>query len=208
MSQSTIELAAVDLDDKYTREHGRVFLTGIQALVRLVLTPAPPGTLAAGHDTSRLRQRLPGLAARRDSTLQLERAKSAHIDQHHVVFQPGVNEDIAGRRLLGGTQQAGLDGEGAYDGVFCLWYGKGPGVDRSGDALRHANLAGTVEARRGGGAARRRPYLRVLDHRAPQRVRDGRRPPSRCSIRPGCRRSSTSGSTPSRSRATVAAGRR
>ena len=58
------------------------------------------------------------------------------------MFQPGVNEDIAAAACWG-TQQAELDGEGAYDGVFCLWYGKGPGVDRSGDALRHANLAGT-----------------------------------------------------------------
>ena len=139
MSQPAIELADVDLDDKYTREHGRVFLTGIQALVRLVLTQRRRD-LAAGHDTAGY------ISGYRGSPLggldlQLDRAKT-HLEQHHVVFQPGVNEDIAAAACWG-TQQAELDGEGAYDGVFCLWYGKGPGVDRSGDALRHANLAGT-----------------------------------------------------------------
>ena len=139
MSQPAVELATVDLDDKYTREHGRVFLTGIQALVRLVLTQRRRD-LAAGHDTAGY------ISGYRGSPLggldlQLDRAKT-HLEQHHVVFQPGVNEDIAAAACWG-TQQAELDGEGAYDGVFCLWYGKGPGVDRSGDALRHANLAGT-----------------------------------------------------------------
>ena len=139
MTQPAIELAAVDLDDKYTRDRGRVFLTGIQALVRLVLTQRRRD-LAAGHDTAGYVSGYRGspLGA---LDLQLGRAR-AHLDQHHVVFQPGVNEDIAAAACWG-TQQAELDGEGAYDGVFCLWYGKGPGVDRSGDALRHANLAGT-----------------------------------------------------------------
>ena len=134
-----MELADVDLDDKYIRARGRVFLTGIQALVRLVLTQHQRD-LAAGHDTAGY------ISGYRGSPLggldlQLDRAK-AHLDRHHVVFQPGVNEDIAATACWG-TQQAGLDGEGACDGVFCLWYGKGPGVDRSGDVLRHANLAGT-----------------------------------------------------------------
>ena len=139
MQQPVIELADVDLDDKYTRPRGRVFLTGIQALVRLVLTQRRRD-LAAGHDTAGY------VSGYRGSPLggldqQLWRAK-AYLDRHHVVFQPGVNEDVAATACWG-TQQAGLDGEGAYDGVFCLWYGKGPGVDRSGDVLRHANLAGT-----------------------------------------------------------------
>ncbi len=139
MSQSPPVLAPVELDDKYTRERGRVFLTGIQALVRLVLTQRRRD-LAAGHHTAGY------ISGYRGSPLggldlQLDRAKT-HLEQHRVVFQPGVNEDIAATACWG-TQQAGLDGEGAYDGVFCLWYGKGPGVDRSGDALRHANLAGT-----------------------------------------------------------------
>ena len=139
MEQPAIELADVDLDDKYTRPRGRVFLTGIQALVRLALTQRQRD-LAAGHDTAGY------ISGYRGSPLggldlQIERAKT-HLDRHHVVFQPGVNEDIAATACWG-TQQAELDGEGAYDGVFCIWYGKGPGVDRSGDVLRHANLAGT-----------------------------------------------------------------
>ena len=139
MNQPPIELATVDLDDKYTRERGRVFLTGIQALVRLVLTQRRRD-LAAGHDTAGYVSGYRG-SPLGGLDLQLERAK-AHLAQHHVVFQPGVNEDIAAAACWG-TQQAELDGEGTHDGVFCLWYGKGPGVDRSGDALRHANLAGT-----------------------------------------------------------------
>ena len=139
MEQPAIELADVDLDDKYTRPRGRVFLTGIQALVRLALTQRQRD-LAAGNDTAGY------ISGYRGSPLggldlQIERAKT-HLDRHHVVFQPGVNEDIAAAACWG-TQQAELDGEGAYDGVFCIWYGKGPGVDRSGDVLRHANLAGT-----------------------------------------------------------------
>ena len=139
MEQPAIELADVDLDDKYARPRGRVFLTGIQALVRLALTQRQRD-IAAGHDTAGY------ISGYRGSPLggldlQIDRAK-AHLDRHHVVFQPGVNEDIAAAACWG-TQQAELDGEGAYDGVFCIWYGKGPGVDRSGDVLRHANLAGT-----------------------------------------------------------------
>ena len=139
MDRPTTALAQVDIDDKYTRKHGRVFLTGIQALVRLVLTQRRRDA-AAGYDTAGY------ISGYRGSPLggldlQLERAK-AHLEPHHVVFQPGVNEDVAATACWG-TQQAGLDGEGTHDGVFCLWYGKGPGVDRSGDVLRHANLAGT-----------------------------------------------------------------
>ena len=139
MDRPAVELADIDLDDKYTRTRGRVFLTGIQALVRLVLTQRQRD-LAAGHDTAGYVSGYRG-SPLGGLDLQIERAKS-HLDRHHVVFQPGVNEDIAATACWG-TQQAGLDGEGACDGVFCLWYGKGPGVDRSGDVLRHANLAGT-----------------------------------------------------------------
>jgi indolepyruvate ferredoxin oxidoreductase len=65
------------------------------------------------------------------------------LDAATSVFQPGLNEDLAATALWG-AQQAELRGEGKYEGVFGLWYGKGPGVDRSGDVFRHANLAGTV----------------------------------------------------------------
>ena len=97
---------------------------------------------------------------------QLERAK-AHLDAHHIVHQPGVNEDLAAT-ACSGTQQVGLDGESRYDGVFAIWYAKGPGVDRSGDAIRHGNLFGTAAAWRRAAAAGRRPHLRSS---APRRTR-------------------------------------
>jgi indolepyruvate ferredoxin oxidoreductase len=133
-------LADVHLDDKYTLESGRVFLTGIQALVRLPMEQRRRD-LAAGHRTAGY------ISGYRGSPLgafdqQLLRA-SSYLDTHHVRFNPGVNEDLAATALWG-TQQAHLDGEGSYDGVFGMWYAKGPGVDRSGDALRHSNLAGTA----------------------------------------------------------------
>jgi len=133
-------LSDVHLDDKYTLASGRVFLTGIQALVRLPMEQRRRD-LAAGRNTAGY------ISGYRGSPLgafdqQLLRA-SVHLDAHHVRFNPGVNEDLAATALWG-TQQAHLDGEGAYDGVFGMWYAKGPGVDRSGDALRHANLAGTA----------------------------------------------------------------
>ena len=64
------------------------------------------------------------------------------LEPRHIVFQPGLNEDLAATACWG-TQQAEMRGEGKYDGVFAVWYGKGPGVDRTGDVFRHANMAGT-----------------------------------------------------------------
>jgi indolepyruvate ferredoxin oxidoreductase len=135
----TPRLRDVSLDDKFVLESGRVFLTGIQALVRLPLMQRRRD-LAAGHDTAGYISGYRGspLGGYDQQLLQAE----ALLDSHHVRFQPGVNEDLAATACWG-TQQAELDGEGAYDGVFSIWYGKGPGVDRSGDAFRHANLAGT-----------------------------------------------------------------
>jgi indolepyruvate ferredoxin oxidoreductase len=129
----------VSLDDKYTLREGRVFMTGIQALVRLALEQRWRDR-AAGHDTAGY------VTGYRGSPLgaydqQLWRAR-AHLDAEGVVFNPGVNEDLAATACWG-TQQAELEGAGSGQGVFAIWYGKGPGVDRSGDALRHGNLAGS-----------------------------------------------------------------
>ncbi len=66
------------------------------------------------------------------------------LKRHEIVFQPGLNEDLAATACWG-TQQAEMRGEGKYQGVFALWYGKGPGVDRTGDVFRHANMAGVLE---------------------------------------------------------------
>jgi indolepyruvate ferredoxin oxidoreductase len=135
-----VTLAEVSLDDKYTRESGRIYLTGIQALVRLPMLQRSRD-LAAGHDTAGY------ISGYRGSPLggfdQQLMAARRFLEQHQIVFQPGVNEDLAATALWG-SQQAGLHGEGRYDGVFGMWYGKGPGVDRTGDAFRHANLAGTA----------------------------------------------------------------
>src|SRR5690606_6826225 len=140
MSQTSAHgLAQVSLDDKYTVEEGRIFLTGTQALVRLPLMQRR-ADFAAGLNTAGF------ISGYRGSPLggfdqQLWQARK-HLEEHHIVFRPGVNEDLAATSLWG-TQQVGLHGDAKYDGVFGIWYGKGPGVDRSGDPFKHANLAGT-----------------------------------------------------------------
>jgi len=132
-------LADVTLDDKYRLEHGRVYLTGIQALVRLAMLQrsrdARAGLNTAGFVSGYRGSPLGGLD-------QAFAAASKHLERHHVVFRPGVNEDLAATALWG-TQQVNLFEGAKYDGVFGMWYGKGPGVDRCGDVFRHANAAGT-----------------------------------------------------------------
>jgi indolepyruvate ferredoxin oxidoreductase len=137
-------LANVNLDDKFVLESGRILLTGTQALVRLTLMQRQRD-LAAGHNTAGY------VTGYRGSPLggldrELWRA-SKHLEKHHVTFQPAVNEELAATAVWG-SQQINLSPGGRYDGVFAMWYGKGPGVDRSGDAFRHGNLAGS--AARGG----------------------------------------------------------
>ena len=132
-------LKTVTLDDKYTLVTGRIFITGTQALVRLPMTQQQRDK-REGHDTAGY---ISGYRGSPLGTLdeQVSRAKK-HLDAHNVVFVPGVNEDLAATAVWG-TQQAEIGGEGKYDGVFSIWYGKGPGVDRTGDAFRHGNLAGS-----------------------------------------------------------------
>ncbi len=133
-------LAQVSLEDKYSRDDARVYLSGTQALVRLPMLQyqrdQAVGLNTAGYVTGYRGSPLGGI------DLAMTQARS-FLDRHHIRFQPGVNEELAATALWG-SQQIGLFGDGKYDGVFGLWYGKGPGVDRSGDALRHANLAGTA----------------------------------------------------------------
>lgn len=132
-------LRAVALDDKYDLTASQVYITGSQAIVRLMLTQqardAADGLNTAGFATGYRGSPVGGIDQ------QFWRAK-AQIAQANIHFQPGLNEDLAATSLWG-SQQAELHGEGRFDGVFGLWYGKGPGVDRSGDAFRHANHAGT-----------------------------------------------------------------
>jgi indolepyruvate ferredoxin oxidoreductase len=132
-------LAKVSLDDKYTLEKGRVFLTGTQALIRLLLLQRErdqrAGLNTAGFVSGYRGSPLGGL----DQALW--RAQK-HLEGHHVKFQPGVNEDLAATAIWG-TQQVGMFPGAKYDGVYGMWYGKGPGVDRCGDVFKHANSAGT-----------------------------------------------------------------
>lgn len=137
-------LKPVSLDDKYDLSQERVFVSGTQALVRLALMQKErdrrAGLNTAGYVTGYRGSPLGGLDQ------QFLRAEKV-LKANDIKFMSGLNEDLAATALWG-SQQAELRGEGKYDGVFGLWYGKGPGVDRSGDVFRHANNAGT--SRHGG----------------------------------------------------------
>ena len=134
-------LAKVSLDDKYTLDKGRVFLTGTQALIRLLLLQRErdqrAGLNTAGFVSGYRGSPLGGL----DQALW--RAQK-HLASHHVKFQPGVNEDLAATSIWG-SQQLNMFPGAKYDGVYGMWYGKGPGVDRCGDVFKHANSAGTAK---------------------------------------------------------------
>src|SRR6186997_1258001 len=136
---SPVELAQASLEDKYTLDNGRVFLTGTQALIRLMmlqrLRDQRAGLNTAGFVSGYRGSPLGGL----DQALW--RAQK-HLASHHVKFQPGVNEDLAAAAIWG-SQQVTMFPKAKYDGVFGMWYGKGPGVDRCGDVFRHANFAGS-----------------------------------------------------------------
>ncbi|MGU9981034.1 indolepyruvate ferredoxin oxidoreductase family protein [Phreatobacter sp. HK31-P] len=129
----------VSLDDKYDLTKERIFLTGVQALVRLTLMQKErdrrAGLNTAGFVSGYRGSPLGGLD---QAFFKAQR----NLLASDVVFTPGLNEDLAATAVWG-TQQAEMRGEGRFDGVFGVWYGKGPGVDRSGDVFRHANLAGT-----------------------------------------------------------------
>ncbi len=130
----------VSLEDKYTQERGRAFMSGVQALVRLPmvqqLRDAQAGLQTAGFISGYRGSPLGGY----DQALW---KASDHLKKHNIVFQPGVNEELAATAVWG-TQQVELFPEQKkYDGVFGIWYGKGPGVDRCSDVFKHANMAGT-----------------------------------------------------------------
>jgi indolepyruvate ferredoxin oxidoreductase len=127
------------LADRYSRTKGRVFLTGTQALVRVMLDQARRDK-AAGLNTAGF---VSGYRGSPLGGVDLEMWKSREaLKDARIEFMPAVNEDLGATAVLG-AQQAALDPECQYDGVFSMWYGKGPGVDRSGDALRHGNAYGS-----------------------------------------------------------------
>jgi len=127
------------LDDKYTAESGQVFLSGTQALIRLPMAQMrrdlrdglKTGTYITGYRGSPL--------GSYDQQLVLA---APHLDPLNIKFQPGVNEDLAATAIWG-TQQVPITANATHDGVLGIWYGKGPGVDRSGDVFKHGNAAGT-----------------------------------------------------------------
>lgn len=132
-------LRKITLDDKYLAESGRVFISGAQALARLPMMQRrldeAAGINTAGYVSGYRGSPLGHL----DMTLW---RTSDRLAANHIVFQPGVNEDLAAT-AVSGTQQLELVPDPAYDGVFAMWYGKGPGVDRSMDAFKHGNYAGS-----------------------------------------------------------------
>ncbi|MEM9732742.1 MAG: indolepyruvate ferredoxin oxidoreductase family protein [Pseudomonadota bacterium] len=133
-------LKPVHLDDKYDLSKEQIFITGTQAVVRLVLMQKERDR-QAGHNTAGY---VSGYRGSPIGGLDMAMCKEqARLTASDVVFEPGLNEDIAATAVWG-TQQAQMRGEGKFDGVFAIWYAKGPGVDRSGDVLRHANMAGTA----------------------------------------------------------------
>ncbi|MDO5646387.1 indolepyruvate ferredoxin oxidoreductase family protein [Paracoccus sp. (in: a-proteobacteria)] len=127
------------LADRYDLTKSQVLLNGTQALVRLMLMQAARDQ-AAGLNTAGL---VTGYRGSPLGGVDLQMARETkRLAAANVLFQPGLNEDLAATAIWG-AQQAEMRGEGKYDGVFGLWYGKGPGVDRSGDVMRHANMAGS-----------------------------------------------------------------
>ncbi|MDD0810895.1 indolepyruvate ferredoxin oxidoreductase family protein [Curvibacter sp. RS43] len=135
-------LETVTLDDKYSLDYGRAFMSGVQALVKLPmlqrLRDAQQGKNTAGFISGYRGSPLGGY----DQALW---KASPYLKAQNIVFQPGVNEELAATALWG-TQQLGFAPEGTqkFDGVFGIWYGKGPGVDRCSDVFKHANMAGTT----------------------------------------------------------------
>jgi len=136
-----INQGPISLDQKYTQETGHVFLTGIQALVRLPMAQIrrdrAAGLNTAGFVTGYRGSPLGGY----DQQLMAARK---HLEKYDVKFQPGVNEDLAATAIWG-SQQLNLSPGAKHDGVVGIWYGKGPGVDRCGDVFRHGNAAGSAK---------------------------------------------------------------
>jgi indolepyruvate ferredoxin oxidoreductase len=135
-------LETVTLDDKYSLDYGRAFMSGVQALVKLPMLQRQRDALAARTPPASSA----ATAARRwAATTRRCGRRSKYLQAQNIVFQPGVNEELAATALWG-TQQLGFapPARNKFDGVFGIWYGKGPGVDRSVDVFKHANMAGTT----------------------------------------------------------------
>ena len=135
-------LETVTLDDKYSLDYGRAFMSGVQALVKLPMLQRTRDALA-GKNTAGFISGYRGSPLGGYDQSLVKAAK--YLKAQNIVFQPGVNEELAATALWG-TQQLGFSpaGTNKFDGVFGIWYGKGPGVDRCSDVFKHANMAGTT----------------------------------------------------------------
>ena len=138
-------LEAIALDDRYTQTRGRAFMSGIHALVRLPMLQQMRDA-RSGFRTAGFISGYRGSPVGTYDQALWDAAK--HLKAHDIVFNPGLNEELAVDAVWGSQQLEFDPASKKFDGVFGIWYGKGPGVDRSGDALKHANLSGT--APRGG----------------------------------------------------------
>ena len=141
MKSNTPALRQVSLDDKYKLDKTKAYLNGIEALVRLPM-------LQHQRDVERGLNTAGFVSGYRGSPLggvdQAMWGAEEHLDKHNIKFVPGINEDLAATAVRG-SQEVGLMPGSQFDGVFGMWYGKGPGLDRSIDAFRHANAAGTAK---------------------------------------------------------------
>jgi indolepyruvate ferredoxin oxidoreductase len=135
-------LESVTLDDKYTLPEGAAFMSGVQALVRLPMIVRQRDALQGKRTAAFISGYRGSPLGNYDQALWSARE---HLAKQDIVFQPGVNEELAATALWG-TQQLGFapPGDNRFDGVFGIWYGKGPGVDRCSDVFKHANMAGTT----------------------------------------------------------------
>lgn len=135
-------LESVTLDDKYSLDRGRAFMSGVQALVRLPMLQRLRD-VQAGLNTAGF------ISGYRGSPLgtydQSLWAAKKHMEANHIVFQPGVNEELGATAVWGSQQLDLYPDTKKFDGVFGIWYGKGPGVDRCSDVFKHANMAGTAK---------------------------------------------------------------
>ena len=130
---------AITLEDKYTATEGKVFMNGTQALVRLPMVQMRRDKLAGLNTGAFISGYRGSPVGGFDFALTAARK---HLKDHDIVFQPGVNEDLAATAVWG-SQQLNLSPGAKKDGIMGMWYGKGPGVDRCGDVFKHANSFGT-----------------------------------------------------------------
>ena len=194
--------ADATLSDVYTQGTGEVFISGIQALVRLPLIQIArdrkAGLNTAGFISGYRGSPLGGY------DLELQRAH-AYLDAAGVVVRPAINEELAATAIWG-TQQLELSPGHSNDGVFGIWYGKGPGADRTGDALKHGNAAGSSQTWRRAVPRRRRSRRQILDHPASKRPRFHVGDRSPCSTPRACMNSCAWACSASPCRAIPAAG--